>query len=270
MTDPTVSGFKPHHFFRYTFSPIFLSSIPGMLTLPSLEAMMIVFPEEDGPNSLERSTLMVRMVPSTFMSIFFTVTPPLPQADYPFPGTIGNSPPVSGSGPGKAGLRTKRSDRSPDESPAEKEEERSAQTENGFLKPLPEKLSALERHDRKAIAPYEIAQPVESRERYKSSRAELGGLDNQGGADGRPPDDKVRIPGAEQDTRLQGRAGVPGGCRRLPPHALKHGHAHEQQHDPSCQGDDILYAGDLQQVSESVHDGNHQGDFDYPVPQGYQ
>ena len=38
--------------------------------------MMIVFPEEDGPNSLERSTLTVRTFPSTLISTFFTVKPP--------------------------------------------------------------------------------------------------------------------------------------------------------------------------------------------------
>jgi hypothetical protein len=37
---------------------------------------MIVFPEVDGPNSLERSTLTVRTVPSTLISTFFTVPRP--------------------------------------------------------------------------------------------------------------------------------------------------------------------------------------------------
>jgi hypothetical protein len=35
-------------------------------------AMMIVLPEDDGPNYWDRSTLIVRMLPSTFMSTFFT------------------------------------------------------------------------------------------------------------------------------------------------------------------------------------------------------
>ena len=48
-----------------------------MLTFPSVEAMMVVFPEEDGPNSLERSTLIVRIFPSTVISTFFMVTSPL-------------------------------------------------------------------------------------------------------------------------------------------------------------------------------------------------
>jgi hypothetical protein len=48
-----------------------------MLTFPSVEAMMIVFPEEDGPNSLERSTLIVRIFPSTVISTFFMVPSPL-------------------------------------------------------------------------------------------------------------------------------------------------------------------------------------------------
>lgn len=39
--------------------------------MPSVEAMMMVLPEDDGPNSLVRSTLMVRMLPSTLISTFF-------------------------------------------------------------------------------------------------------------------------------------------------------------------------------------------------------
>jgi hypothetical protein len=50
-----------------------------MLTFPSVEAMMIVLPEEDGPNSFERSTLTVRIVPSTLISTFFMVPPPWPR-----------------------------------------------------------------------------------------------------------------------------------------------------------------------------------------------
>ena len=58
------------YFFRSTLSPIFSSRL-GMVTLPSVEAMIIVFPEADGPNSFERSTLMVNRVPSTVISTFF-------------------------------------------------------------------------------------------------------------------------------------------------------------------------------------------------------
>jgi len=45
--------------------------------LPSVEAMIVVLPEDDGPNSLVRSTVMVRMLPSTVISTFFV--PPLPS-----------------------------------------------------------------------------------------------------------------------------------------------------------------------------------------------
>jgi hypothetical protein len=58
------------HFLRYTFSPTFSSRF-GMVTFPSVEAMMIVFPDADGPNSFERSTLIVSIVPSTVISTFF-------------------------------------------------------------------------------------------------------------------------------------------------------------------------------------------------------
>jgi hypothetical protein len=44
-----------------------------MATLPSVVAMMMVFPDDDGPNYLDRSTFMVRMLPSTFISTFFMV-----------------------------------------------------------------------------------------------------------------------------------------------------------------------------------------------------
>ena len=60
------------HFFRYTFSPTFSSRF-GIVTLPSVEAMMIVFPEAEGPNSLDRSTLIVNRVPSTVISTFFMI-----------------------------------------------------------------------------------------------------------------------------------------------------------------------------------------------------
>ena len=39
--------------------------------LPSVEAIMIVLPEDEGPKLLLRSILTVRMVPSTFNSTFF-------------------------------------------------------------------------------------------------------------------------------------------------------------------------------------------------------
>jgi len=39
--------------------------------LPSVEAMMVVLPEADGPNSFVRSTLIVRMFPDTVISTFF-------------------------------------------------------------------------------------------------------------------------------------------------------------------------------------------------------
>jgi hypothetical protein len=42
-----------------------------MTTLPSVEAIIMVFPEEEGPNSFDRSTLIVRIFPSTDISTFF-------------------------------------------------------------------------------------------------------------------------------------------------------------------------------------------------------
>lgn len=62
------------HFFRYTFSPTFSSRF-GMVTFPSVEAMMVVFPEAEGPNSLDKSTLIVNVVPSTVISTFFMMVP---------------------------------------------------------------------------------------------------------------------------------------------------------------------------------------------------
>jgi len=44
-----------------------------MATFPSVDAMIMVFPYDDGPNSFVRSTIMVRMLPSTFISAFFMV-----------------------------------------------------------------------------------------------------------------------------------------------------------------------------------------------------
>src|SRR5215510_12987126 len=40
------------HFLRYTFSPTFSSRF-GIVTFPSVEAIMVVFPEAEGPNSLD-------------------------------------------------------------------------------------------------------------------------------------------------------------------------------------------------------------------------
>ena len=42
-----------------------------MVTFPSVEAMIIVLPVEDGPNSFDRSTRIVSTVPSTVISTFF-------------------------------------------------------------------------------------------------------------------------------------------------------------------------------------------------------
>src|SRR5659263_568205 len=62
---------KQVHFFLYTFSPILTASFPGMDWLPSLEAMMIVFPDVDGPKSFVRSTFIVKMFSSIVISTFF-------------------------------------------------------------------------------------------------------------------------------------------------------------------------------------------------------
>src|SRR6476646_11774914 len=67
-----------HGFFRYTLRPTFSSRF-GIVTFPSVEAMMMVFPDAEGPNSFERSTLIVSVVPSTVMSTFFMMvsSPPV-------------------------------------------------------------------------------------------------------------------------------------------------------------------------------------------------
>src|SRR4030042_6157407 len=62
---------KRFYFLRYTFNPTLASSCPGMTTLPSVEAIMIVLPEADGPNSFDRSILIVRMFVSIDISTFF-------------------------------------------------------------------------------------------------------------------------------------------------------------------------------------------------------
>jgi len=67
---PAAHVSSPGHFFLYTFSPTFSSRF-GMVTFPSVEAMIVVFPEAEGPNSLDRSTLIVNVVPSTVISTFF-------------------------------------------------------------------------------------------------------------------------------------------------------------------------------------------------------
>lgn len=53
------------------FRPILISSCPGTATFPSVEAIVIDFPLFDSPNSLSRSTRMVRVFPSIVMSTFF-------------------------------------------------------------------------------------------------------------------------------------------------------------------------------------------------------
>lgn len=45
--------------------------LPVREILPSVEAMVIVFPDSDGPNSFERSTVMVSLCPSTVICTFF-------------------------------------------------------------------------------------------------------------------------------------------------------------------------------------------------------
>ena len=49
---------------------------PGILAFPSIEVMIIVLPEEDGPNSLERSPPMIRTSPQTVISTIFIVVSP--------------------------------------------------------------------------------------------------------------------------------------------------------------------------------------------------
>src|SRR5919201_982027 len=59
------------------FSPTF-SSRSGIDTLPSVDAMIVVLPDADGPTSFDKSTRMVRMLPSTFISTFFMQVSPDP------------------------------------------------------------------------------------------------------------------------------------------------------------------------------------------------
>src|SRR5437867_9701952 len=69
------------------FNPTF-SSRSGTETLPSVEAMVMVLPEEDGTNSFDKSTLIVRMFPSTVICTFFIRRSPageyLPRAPVKF------------------------------------------------------------------------------------------------------------------------------------------------------------------------------------------
>jgi len=58
------------HFFRWTFRLTF-SSRSGTETLPSVEAMRMVFPYADRTNSFERSTVMVSLCPSTVICTFY-------------------------------------------------------------------------------------------------------------------------------------------------------------------------------------------------------
>lgn len=44
-----------------------------MVTFPSVEATIMVLPVEDGPNSFDRSTVIVNIVPSTRISTFFMI-----------------------------------------------------------------------------------------------------------------------------------------------------------------------------------------------------
>lgn len=68
------NGWDRSYFFRYTLSPTFSCRF-GMVTFPSVEAMMIVLPVEEGPNSFERSTLIVNTDPSMLISMFFMIAP---------------------------------------------------------------------------------------------------------------------------------------------------------------------------------------------------
>lgn len=68
------NGCEKSYFFLYTLSPTFSCRF-GTVTFPSVEAMIIVLPVEDGPNSFERSTLIVNIDPSTLISTFFMLTP---------------------------------------------------------------------------------------------------------------------------------------------------------------------------------------------------
>ena len=72
--------FEPHGsyygFALYTFKPILTASFPGTDLLPSEDAMTMDFPDVEGPNSFERSTLMVKILPSINISTFFMISRP--------------------------------------------------------------------------------------------------------------------------------------------------------------------------------------------------
>jgi hypothetical protein len=68
------NGCERCYFFRYTLSPTFSCRF-GIVTFPSVEAMMTVLPVEEGPNSFERSTLIVNTDPSMLISTFFMIAP---------------------------------------------------------------------------------------------------------------------------------------------------------------------------------------------------
>src|SRR5437667_193370 len=100
------------------FNPTF-SSRSGTETLPSVEAMMMVLPEEDGTNSFDKSTLIVRMFPSTVICTFFIRRSPageyLPRAPAKFlweqlsspTCSRGSRPSLQAAGPGKVGSAPK-------------------------------------------------------------------------------------------------------------------------------------------------------------------
>src|SRR4030095_6530283 len=90
MSEPHSPSRHLQDFFRYTLRPTFSSRF-GIVTFPSVEAMMMVFPDAEGPNSFERSTLIVSVVPSTVISTFFMMV---------------SSPPVRLGEPQRTGLRS--------------------------------------------------------------------------------------------------------------------------------------------------------------------
>src|SRR5207249_12158713 len=90
------------------FNPTF-SSRSGTETLPSVEAMMMVLPEEDGTTSFDKSTLIVRMFPSPVICTFFIRRSPageyLPRAPVKFLWEQVTSPTCSrGSRHGRQGV----------------------------------------------------------------------------------------------------------------------------------------------------------------------
>ena len=51
-------------------------SFSGIDILPSVEAMIILFPDDDLPNSFEMSTVIVNILPFNFISQFFNSNVP--------------------------------------------------------------------------------------------------------------------------------------------------------------------------------------------------